>query len=107
MTTFKYIPKKETIMKLDEPIIHHFVAILCFFKWAYLLHGMWDPSGSRLEPVSPALTAGFFTTEPPGRPSWPFLFHLSHLQQRSSLPVSYLFTNLLFRGFRDPRSTEV
>ena len=33
-----------------------------------LLHGMWDPPGSGLEPMSPALTGGFFTTEPPGRP---------------------------------------
>ena len=33
--------------------------------WAYLLHGMWGHSGG-VEPVSPALAGGFFTTEPPG-----------------------------------------
>ena len=30
-----------------------------------LLRGMWD----QMEPVSPALTGRFFTTEPPGKPS--------------------------------------
>ena len=31
---------------------------------------MWDLPGSRIKPVSPALAGGFFTTEPPGKPSW-------------------------------------
>jgi len=35
---------------------------------AYLLCDMWDPPGSGIELVSPALTGGFFTTEPPGKP---------------------------------------
>ena len=34
---------------------------------------MWDPPGPGLEPVSPALAAGFLTTVPPGKPD-PFLF---------------------------------
>ena len=29
---------------------------------------MWDLPGSGIEPVSPALAGGFFTTEPPGKP---------------------------------------
>ena len=29
--------------------------------WAWLLCGMWDPPGSGIEPVSPALANGFFT----------------------------------------------
>ena len=29
---------------------------------------MWDPPRPGIEPVSPALTGGFFTTEPPGKP---------------------------------------
>jgi len=29
---------------------------------------MWDLSGSGIEPVSPALAGGFFTTKPPGKP---------------------------------------
>ena len=33
---------------------------------------MWDLSGSGIEPGSPALAGRFFTTEPPGKPS--FLF---------------------------------
>ena len=40
---------------------------------AQLLHGMWDLPRSGIEPVSPALAGGFFTTEPPGKPSHFFL----------------------------------
>ena len=42
---------------------------------AQLLCNMWDLSGSGIEPVSPALAGGFFTTEPPGKP--PGVFFLS------------------------------
>ena len=35
---------------------------------AQLLHGMWDPPGPGLEPVSPALAGRFSTTAPPGKP---------------------------------------
>ena len=35
---------------------------------AALLHGMWDLPGPGIEPVSPALAGGFFTTETPGSP---------------------------------------
>ena len=40
---------------------------------AYLLHGMWDLPGSGIKPMSCALAGGFFTTEPPGKPSF-FVF---------------------------------
>ena len=30
--------------------------------------GMWDLPGLGVEPVSPELAGGFFTTEPPGKP---------------------------------------
>ena len=33
-----------------------------------MLCGMWDLSRSEIEPVSPALAGGFFTTEPPEKP---------------------------------------
>ena len=36
--------------------------------WAWLLCGIWDPPGPGIEPMSPALAGGFFTTEPPGKP---------------------------------------
>ena len=29
---------------------------------------VWGPPGPGMEPVSPALAGGFFTTEPPGKP---------------------------------------
>ena len=35
---------------------------------AQLLRGMWDLPRPGLEPVSPALTGGFLTTAPPGKP---------------------------------------
>ena len=34
---------------------------------ASLLHGMWDLPGSGIEPLSPAMAGGFFTTESPGK----------------------------------------
>ena len=37
-------------------------------SWALLSQGVWNFPRAATEPVSPALTGGFFTTEPPGRP---------------------------------------
>ena len=34
--------------------------------------GIWDLSGSGIEPMSPALAGGFFTTKPPGKPQFFF-----------------------------------
>ena len=36
---------------------------------AQLPHSMWDLPGPEIEPVSPALADGFFTTEPPWKPT--------------------------------------
>ena len=36
--------------------------------WASLPHGMWDLPRPGMEPVSPALASGLFTTETPGEP---------------------------------------
>ena len=36
--------------------------------WAELLQGTWGLPGSGIEPTTPALAAGFFTTEPQGKP---------------------------------------
>ena len=36
-----------------------------------LLHGRWDLPLPGIQPVSSALAGGFFTTEPPGKPSLP------------------------------------
>ena len=36
-------------------------------KWAQLLCGTWNLPGPGIEPVSPALAAGFLSTEPPGK----------------------------------------
>ena len=35
---------------------------------AQLLRGMWDPPRPGLDPASPALSGGFSTTAPPGKP---------------------------------------
>ena len=45
---------------------------------AYLLYGMWDLPGPRLEPISPALASRFLTTAPPGK-SLPINFCLDDL----------------------------
>ena len=36
---------------------------------AQLLCGMWDLPGSGIQPMSPELAGGLFTTEPPGSPN--------------------------------------
>ena len=36
--------------------------------WPQLVHGMWDLPGSGIEPMSPALAGGFFTSQSPGKP---------------------------------------
>ena len=36
--------------------------------WALLVPNMWVLSRSGMEPISPVLARGFFTTEPPGKP---------------------------------------
>ena len=48
-----------------------FSSVLCGLSscgaQAYLLRGMWDLLGPGIEPVSPALAAGFSTSAPPGK----------------------------------------
>ena len=39
--------------------------------WSWLLHSMWGLPRPGIEPVSPVLTGGLFTTEPPGKPPPP------------------------------------
>ena len=41
----------------------------------WLLGSMWDLPGPGIEPVSPVLVGGFFTTEPPGKPGRQSLNH--------------------------------
>ena len=38
-------------------------------------HSVWDLPGSGVKPVSPELTGGFFTTEPPGKSYYSFFMH--------------------------------
>ena len=46
-------------------------------RGAQLLWDMWDLLGLGVKPVSPALAGGFFTTEPPGKPSETFIFNMA------------------------------
>ena len=62
--------------------------------WASLLHGTWDLPGSGIEPVSPALAGGFFTTEPPGKPLSHLLVAPGTPSQAHSLPPSDLVIQL-------------
>ena len=56
---------------------------------------MWDLPRSRIEPLSPALAGGFFTTEPPGKPGFviltdvPYLEPEGHTLRLSILDTSY------------------
>ena len=50
---------------------------------AWDIRGLWDISGSGIEPVSPALAGRFFTTEPPGKPKKEN-FKTGHGQKRNS-----------------------
>ena len=43
--------------------------------WALLLCCIWHFPGSEIEPASPALVGGIFTTEPPGKPHFSPLTH--------------------------------
>ena len=51
-----------------------------------LLHGMRDLPRSGIEPVSPVLAGGFFTTESPGEPHLFFLFYPHHEVCRILVP---------------------
>ena len=44
------------------------------------LHGLWDLLESGIEPVSPALSGGFFTTEPPEKHP-PIIFKLRKIKK--------------------------
>ena len=53
--------------------------------WAYLLCGMWDLPGSGIEPMSPALAAGFLSTEPQGKPQSNIFNVESNVQEKPPL----------------------
>ena len=44
--------------------------------WTELLCNVWVLPGSEIQPVSPALASGFFTTEPPWRSIHTFFFNM-------------------------------
>ena len=46
-----------------------------------MLYGMWGLLRSGIEPVSPALASGFFTTEPPGKPQY-YIFESQSQRER-------------------------
>ena len=52
---------------LDSPALQHRLG--SSGTLAQLPHGMWDLPRPGIKPMSPALAGGFFTTEPPGKPS--------------------------------------
>ena len=66
---------------------------------ALSLHSMWNFLGPGIEPVSPALVSGFFTTGPPGKFCWYILEINSsqslHLQIFSPILRVVYFPNVL------------
>ena len=58
---------------------------------AQLLHGMWNLPGAGIEPVSPALAGGFFTTVPPVKPAKFLKTHnMWGKRQKAKLSVFYM-----------------
>ena len=53
---------------------------------------MWDLPGLGIEPAPPALSGGFFTTEPPGKPCWD-LFFIKHFKKIFLLFLTLLLNN--------------
>ena len=66
-----------------------------------MLHGMWNLPGSGIEPMSPAFSGEFFTTEPPRKPpsNFTLLFNLCVLFTAVSLSINLLLlTPLMLYG---------
>ena len=51
---------------------------------------MWDLPGPGMEPVSPALGGGFFTTEPPGKPRKGLVLYIGNGSIRIELQLSLI-----------------
>ena len=49
---------------------------------------MWDLPGPGIEPVSPALAGGFFTTEPLGKPPNSFSYNIQKTKIMASGPIT-------------------
>ena len=59
--------------------------------WASLLHSMWGLPTSGIEPMSPVLAGGLFTTEPPGKLPNVIIFSacLISLKHLTALTIDY------------------
>ena len=55
-----------------------------------MLQGMWDLPGPGMEPVSPALGGGFFTTEPPGKPRKGLVLYIGNGSIRIELQLGLI-----------------
>ena len=66
--------------------------------WAQLLCGRWDLPGSGVEPMSPTLAGGFFSTEPLGKPG-SFNFYLKRNVKLNSLVDGFAFISLITISF--------
>ena len=64
---------------------------------ALLLCGMWDLPRTGTEPMSHALTGGFFNTEPPGKPRRYYYYSCFNCQSlsRRTRPISLNYFNVL------------
>ena len=58
---------------------------------AQLLHSMWDPPGLGIESMSPALTIGPFTTNPPGKP---YMENYNTVQKESKENLHILYSGI-------------
>ena len=71
---------------------------------------MWDLPGPGIKPVSTALAARFFTTEPPGKPSWWILIKVLLLKKVNNIiwggghEISIYWSWWVVSGIRNPKS---
>ena len=68
--------------------------------WAKLLWGMWDLPRPGIEPVSPALAGGFFTTEPPGKPARRILNQWTTREVPPFIPILFCLVSPTFHQER-------
>ena len=67
--------------------------------WGLLLWGMWDPPWSGIEPMSPGLASGFFTSYPPGKTQHITFYSLKNLTTNSQLLTRSLTDELSINSY--------
>ena len=70
--------------------------------WTQLLHGMWDLTGSGIEPTSLVLANGFFITEPPSEVKDTLYHWATKWSERHSVVFNSLQPHGLYSSWNSP-----